>query len=674
MHMMEKFNTYVNNIKKLFNKDITEQVTKYRIPLITAVIVILLACISIFVTYAFYKVEDVTPIVGGSTGDIADLDLRIMVEDRNSDGSAKVGEYILYPYIPQAGYEYNEAKSYCTNGSTINYNEDIYDVDIVAQGHDVCYMYFDSIAELDITLYVWAENVNSDGEGTGKYTKLETQTMPSIGYELNSEMTTCTENATVSYQADQNKFNVNASGKAVCNAYMDAIDVDIALKIYLQAKTGSSLYYENDEIPTNVYYELNNTKSSCTGTSTLDIQNQKVVVAATSRTSCVAYLDVSSGPILESMEVTTSATNAVITLASSNLGTSPVQYYYSNNGGESYVSSTSNTYTFNMDGNSTNDYKAYYSDASGKLSAIFDTNDYIFNGLYDYANYVQTLTVPRDGYYLLEVWGAQGGSVTYSTSYRGGYGGYAKGLIKLNKDDSLFIVTGGSGTGGISSSSYVGGYNGGGSTGGSSGSDHYHSSGGGATHIATQTGLLSTLENNKDAILIVAGGGGGGYVHTAGASYSSIGGDGGGYIGNNSTYASTNGKYGLGGSQTSGGKYYNSTEITSSVFGSFGLGGIPAFSWGSAGGGGYYGGGASYGNTDANGNSGGGGGSGYIGNPLLLSSSELSKSMYCYNCTASSVAETRTISTTNVSATATSNYAKQGNGYARITYVGSELS
>ena len=674
MHMMENFNTYVNNIKKLFNKDITEQVTKYRIPLITAVIVILLACISIFVTYAFYKVEDVTPIVGGSTGDIADLDLRIMVEDRNSDGSAKVGEYILYPYIPQAGYEYNEAKSYCTNGSTINYNEDIYDVDIVAQGHDVCYMYFDSIAELDITLYVWAENVNSDGEGTGKYTKLETQTMPSIGYELNSEMTTCTENATVNYSSAENKFNVSASGKAVCNAYMDAMDVDVALKIYLQAKTGSSLYYENDEIPTNVYYELNNTKSSCTGTSTLDIQNQKVVVAATSRTSCVAYLDVSSGPILESMEVTTSATNAVITLASSNLGTSPVQYYYSNNGGESYVSSTSNTYTFNMDGNSTNDYKAYYSDASGKLSAIFDTNDYIFNGLYDYANYVQTLTVPRDGYYLLEVWGAQGGSVTYSTSYRGGYGGYAKGLIKLNKDDSLFIVTGGSGTGGISSSSYVGGYNGGGSTGGSSGSDHYHSSGGGATHIATQTGLLSTLENNKDAILIVAGGGGGGYVHTAGASYSSIGGDGGGYIGNNSTYGSTNGKYGLGGSQTSGGKYYNSTEITSSVFGSFGLGGIPAFSWGSAGGGGYYGGGASYGNTDANGNSGGGGGSGYIGNPLLLSSSELSKSMYCYNCTASSVAETRTISTTNVSATATSNYAKQGNGYARITYVGSELS
>ena len=667
MHMMEKFNTYVNNIKKLFNKDITEQVTKYRIPLITAVIVILLACISIFVTYAFYKVEDVTPIVGGSTGDIADLDLRIMVEDRNSDGSAKVGEYILYPYIPQAGYEYNEAKSYCTNGSTINYNEDIYDVDIVAQGHDVCYMYFDSTADLDITLYVWAENVNSDGEGTGNYTKLETQTMPSIGYELNSEMTNCTENATVSYQADQNKFNVNASGKAVCNAYMDAIDVDIALKIYLQAKTGSSLYYEDDEIPTNVYYELNNTKSSCTGTSTLDIQNQKVVVAATSRTNCVAYLDVSSGPILQSMEVLTANSLATLTLENSNLGTTPVQYYYSNNGGETYVSSDDNTYTFAADDTADSDYQAYYTDTSGKESAIFETDDYVYVGLYDYANYVQTLSVPRVGYYLLEVWGAEGGSATNSGLTRaGGYGSYSTGIAYFAKDTALYIVTGGAGSVGNSTGTQTGGYNGG-------GNGLYHGgSGGGATHIATQTGLLSSLEDNIESILIVAGGGGGGAVtNTANCS---DGGHGGGIKGNDAltnTCGDTTSynRYATGGTQLAGG--YTMNGKAASPVASFGIGvtmSVENTGYGTGGGGGgYYGGGSSE-------YAGGAGGSGYIGNPLLLSSSEITKSMYCYDCTASSIAETKTISTTNVSATATSNYAKQGNGYARITYIGTTLS
>ena len=683
MHMKDKINTYVNNIKKLFNKDITEQVTKYRIPLIGGVVVILLACISIFVTYAFYQVEAVTPIVGGSTGDIADIELRVMVEDRidgveNIDnenyGSAIKGEYVLYPYIPEAGYEYNAAKSYCTNGSVINYDPNTFDADITAYGHDVCYMYFDSTANLDITLRVHAENVDATtGEGTGKYTILETTTMPSIGYELNQEKTTCTSNATVSYIAADNLFSVEATGKAECDVYMDALNVDIALKIFLQDKVGSPKYYESDAIPNNYYYELNNEKSSCTGTSTLSVENQRVVVAATSRTSCVAYLDVASGPILESMEVLESNDNTTINLNTSNVGTNAAMYYYSSDGGDTFVSSTSPSYTFNTGRDQNNNYKAYYTDSDGKTSAIFDTNNYKYVGLYDYSNRVQTLTVPKTGYYLLEVWGAQGGSVTYSTSYRGGYGGYAKGLVKLNKADSLYIVTGGSGTGGISSNNYVGGYNGGGSTGGNSGSDHYHSSGGGATHIATQTGLLSSLENNRESILIVAGGGGGGFVHTAGSSYSSLGGDGGGYIGNNSTYGSTNGKYGLGGSQTSGGKYYGSTEITSSIFGSFGLGGTPAFSWGSAGGGGYYGGGASYGNTDANGNSGGGGGSGYIGNPILLSSSEITKSMYCYNCLQSGGVDTLTYSVTNASTTAISNTAKQGNGYAKVTYIGESL-
>jgi len=43
--------------------------------------------------------------------------------------------------------------------------------------------------------------------------------------------------------------------------------------------------------------------------------------------------------------------------------------------------------------------------------------------------------------------------------------------------------------------------------------------------------------------------------------------------------------------------------------------------------------------------------------------------MYCYNCEESSEESTKTISTTNVSEEAISNYAKIGNGYARITLI-----
>ena len=275
----------------------------------------------------------------------------------------------------------------------------------------------------------------------------------------------------------------------------------------------------------------------------------------------------------------------------------------------------------------------------------------------------QTYTVPATGTYKLEVWGAQGGSTTYSSkTYRGGYGGYSVGSISLTKGQKLYINVGGAGKGGASSSTFAGGYNGGGAITQTNGSDHYHASGGGATHIATVSGLLSTLSSKTSNILIVAGGGGGGYVHTYSTDYTSIGGEGGGIKGTDSTTAAANGKQGLGGTQTAGGKYKGSSETTSTIFGSFGKGGTPSASWGSAGGGGYYGGGASYGETSSNGNTGGGGGSGYIGNSSLTN-----KAMYCYNCTTSTATATKTNTTTNVSSTPTANYAKSGAGAAKIT-------
>ena len=126
-------------LKELFNKDVTDTLKKHKIPLVGGLVVFLLACVGIFITYAYYQVTDVTPIIGGSTGKIADLDVRVMAEERDTNGNG-LGSYALYPYIPEAGYAYNEGKSYCTNGSTINYNTATYEADITAYGHDVCYL------------------------------------------------------------------------------------------------------------------------------------------------------------------------------------------------------------------------------------------------------------------------------------------------------------------------------------------------------------------------------------------------------------------------------------------------------------------------------------------------------------------------------------------------------
>ena len=291
------------------------------------------------------------------------------------------------------------------------------------------------------------------------------------------------------------------------------------------------------------------------------------------------------------------------------------------------------------------------------------TGDTVFN--FDYTGGEQTFIAPVSGTYKLETWGAQGGN--YKDTYN--VGGYSIGFAILKFGKILFVNVGGVGNTSSTEKS-VGGYNGGGLAyyqPGYKGS-RFFSSGGGATHIATISGLLSSLEDNKEKILIVSGGGGGSFY---GNDTLDVGGTGGGYIGGNGTQHNFGwGTYGNGGTQSSGGYAYcdesscsgwkesNSTK-TISRKGSFGHGGDSLEGTpGTGGGGGYYGGGGSI-HVQS-----GGGGSGYIGNSFLKD-----KVMYCYKCEESSEESTKTISTTCNEETPTSYCAKKGNGYARITLV-----
>ncbi len=291
---------------------------------------------------------------------------------------------------------------------------------------------------------------------------------------------------------------------------------------------------------------------------------------------------------------------------------------------------------------------------TGVYSSCEYANGTIWN--FDYTGNEQTFTVPCDGEYKLETWGAQGGS---STVAQGGYGSYSVGNVLLNKDDKLYIYIGGAGLyRKVNQSPYTitGGYNGGGTAYDSSEKEN-RSSGGGATHIATISGQLSSLSSSAGKIMIVSGGGGGS-TGSAGGSAGGIKGVMGAPI---SGYT-----IGTGGTQTSGGVCSNSNKYscTSSLNGSFGKGGNSIRSsnnttyGGSGGGGGFYGGAAGYDNGA------GSGGSGYIGNSLLTN-----KVMYCYNCQESSEESTKTVSTTCTSQTPTENCSKQGNGYAKITLV-----
>ena len=274
------------------------------------------------------------------------------------------------------------------------------------------------------------------------------------------------------------------------------------------------------------------------------------------------------------------------------------------------------------------------------------------NYLYDYLDETNetryyTFTAPCTGTYKLEVWGAQGGTSS------GGYGGYSVGTSRLHEGDQLYVVVGGT------TSSETGGYNGGGY-----GASGYYG-GGGATHIAKQFGSYITLASYGNAataldyVYIVAGGGGG----ASSSSYNVNGGNAGGYVGNSGGQsASSLQQLAGGGTQESGGvKGIGNFALGND--GSFGQGGYGA-KFSAGGGGGWYGGGSSGVNGNIAGS--GGGGSSYIGNDKLKN-----KKMLCYNCTEDKINESTYTETIDcVSATADSDCTKQGNGYAKITYVG----
>ena len=281
---------------------------------------------------------------------------------------------------------------------------------------------------------------------------------------------------------------------------------------------------------------------------------------------------------------------------------------------------------------------------------------------YDYTGDIQRFVNFRPGKYKLETWGAQGGNYRNN----GGYGAYSVGYIDISSYNNIFYVYVGG-----QPDSIEGGFNGGGNGGDYGGQKGF--GGGGATHIATETGLLTTFENKQDKLLIVAGGGSGGghsdgWQEGSGSGGGKIGADGWDFFNNSDEMY-----IGTGGTQAGGGICMSDQFFTDfDATGSFGKGGnnfhtAPEEYGGPGGGGGYYGGGGS--NRQ---HASAGGGSGYIGNSSLYD-----KKMVMYttsNNYISNDVNTKTEITQNVSSTPTADYAKAGNGYARITLLNNDAT
>ena len=264
----------------------------------------------------------------------------------------------------------------------------------------------------------------------------------------------------------------------------------------------------------------------------------------------------------------------------------------------------------------------------GKVGKINYTTNFSYTGE------CTTYIAKSDGYYNLEVWGAQGGN--YNTTYVGGLGGYSKGIVHLEKGTTLYVCVGGQPqTVTTTKTAVPGGFNGGGN---GFNRDYssiytYGQAGGGATDIRIG-------QNSLYARVIVAGGGSGSNNRTsgyAGGGTSGVTGQS-GYAGTQ-TSAGTGGSFGQGGSASTSGNNYK-----------YGA---------SGGGGGFYGGGAGTSYSDStNYDKYSGGGSGYVYTSTTASS-------YPSGCLLNS--------TYYLTAASTTEGTNTGHGKAMITYIGKEL-
>jgi hypothetical protein len=216
---------------------------------------------------------------------------------------------------------------------------------------------------------------------------------------------------------------------------------------------------------------------------------------------------------------------------------------------------------------------------------------------YGYTGATQNFTAPDNGYYQMEVWGAQGGTVSSSTA---GGGGYARGVYYLTAGQVAYLNVGGK------PSDYQGGFNGGGA---SSAASMAGRGGGGATDVRVGG-------TGADKRVIVAGGGGGQgggrkYTWSGGTAYSNDGQTGlpadyvltvGGNSYSNGGAGAAAGSGGAGGAVAAAeNKSNDSTDCASGA--------------GGGGGGGYYGGGGASGagQPATSGKKGSAGGSGSLG-------------------------------------------------------------
>jgi len=124
---------------KRFDYKLKDNSKKKSIIVASIIVLVLIIGITIYSTYAAYKVTKTYNIIQGKVGEFVNADIKISVKTIDNDGNeATVSDFPNY-----LEYAYSADSSSCANGSTIEFDEGKWSATISSSGKDTCTLKFE---------------------------------------------------------------------------------------------------------------------------------------------------------------------------------------------------------------------------------------------------------------------------------------------------------------------------------------------------------------------------------------------------------------------------------------------------------------------------------------------------------------------------------------------------
>ena len=214
---------------------------------------------------------------------------------------------------PEEGYIFNKNLSGCENGGELEYNSQNNTVNLLTNKSDKCYVYFDKYNG------VWIDNVIATNI---------------TGSSITIDISATSENGSISkyyYQVNESEY-IESSNKEITISDLNKL-TEYKIEVYA---------VDNTNAKSNIY-ELN--------VSTTEQVEPKI--------NFIVVEDITYNSI--SLSIETESENDITT------------YYYSKDGGNNYIESSTNNYTFtNLDSNTEYNIKVYIKDINENISKEYN--------------------------------------------------------------------------------------------------------------------------------------------------------------------------------------------------------------------------------------------------------------------------------------------------------------